>query len=89
MENNVHEESSTKKHVPDENVLEILQDEAVYKRYLKVIDRQTKHPNGKVIKWDIVGHAFNDTNMFVCVFPFNTQKVMFCPSHLTFRKQLL
>ena len=54
---------------------EIVHEQVVYKRYLSVIDRHVKFPNGETIKWDIVGHSFNDSNYFVCVFPYDSKTV--------------
>jgi len=51
----------------------IVSEATVYSRYLCVIDRQVEFPNGKIIKWDIVGHQFNKDCVFVCSFPFDTK----------------
>lgn len=65
---------------------EIVHESVVYKRYLQVFDRHTRFPvrkekktdwnkGGEIVKWDIVAHSFNESNSFVCVFPFDTKKV--------------
>jgi len=53
----------------------IIAETEVYSRYLRVIDRETEFPNGHRVKWDIVGHAFNSSGFFVCVFPFDVHSV--------------
>ncbi|CEI88144.1 hypothetical protein CU097_010470 [Rhizopus azygosporus] len=55
----------------------ILEDKVVYKRYITVWDRTTQFKDGRVIKWDIVGH---DTSYptFVVVFTFDTTKKTTC-----------
>jgi hypothetical protein len=54
---------------------EIVHEEVKYKRYLCVSDRHVKFPNGKVIKWDVVGHSFNEAAFYVCVFPYDSKTV--------------
>ncbi|CEG78383.1 hypothetical protein RMATCC62417_13000 [Rhizopus microsporus] len=55
----------------------ILEDKVVHKRYITVWDRTTQFKDGRVIKWDIVGH---DTSYptFVVVFTFDTTKKTTC-----------
>ncbi|KAG0748970.1 hypothetical protein G6F57_003271 [Rhizopus arrhizus] len=55
----------------------ILKDEVVHKRFITVWDRTTEFKDGRVIKWDIVGH---DTSYptFVVVFTFDTKKSTTC-----------
>ena len=59
-----------------EPTFEIVHEEVKYKRYLCVSDRHVKFPNGKVIKWDVVGHSFNDSAFYVCVFPYDSKTVL-------------
>ena len=54
---------------------EIVDEEIAFKRYLCVQDRHVKFPNGSVVKWDVVGHSFNETSYYVCVFPYDSKKV--------------
>ncbi len=51
---------------------QIVEEKVVYKRFLIVSDRKVQFPNGKVIDWDVVGHA---GGKYVCVFPYDSKNV--------------
>ncbi len=57
------------------STFKITQQQPVYKRYLAVFDRHVEFPNGQIIKWDVVGHSFNESAQFVCVLPYNSKNV--------------
>jgi len=69
LSTNIKQENNIQKKPP----FPIISEQIVYKRYICVTDRVVEFPNGDHIKWDIVGHAFNDSNIFVCVFPFDSK----------------
>ncbi|KAI8976127.1 hypothetical protein BDB01DRAFT_367634 [Pilobolus umbonatus] len=55
----------------------IISDKISHKRYITVWDRTTQYDDGRIVKWDIVGH---DTPYptFVVVFTYNTEKKTTC-----------
>jgi hypothetical protein len=59
-------------HKMEKKEFEVVEEKVVYKRYLIVSDRKVKFPNGKVIDWDVVGHA---GGKYVCVFPYDAKNV--------------
>jgi hypothetical protein len=51
----------------------ILEEELVYKRYLKVWNRKVAYPDGRIFDWDVVG--INTPGPHFCVvFPFDTER---------------
>jgi ADP-ribose pyrophosphatase YjhB (NUDIX family) len=52
----------------------ILHQKELYSRYLSLYDRKIEFPNGIQVDYDIIGHKFNTTGYFVCVFPFDSKK---------------
>lgn len=55
----------------------VISDQVSHKRYITVWDRTTRFDDGRIIKWDVVGH---DTPYptFVVIFTFNTKKNTTC-----------
>jgi len=64
-------DEDNKKASNNEPCFKIISEATVYRRYLKVVDRLVEFPNQEKIHWDIVEHSFNDSHLFVCIFPFD------------------